>query len=78
MTNLTAVSKAQPQKYFNWGYHDAAADVRNGRPNKWEGTPHFSPEYKTGYAAGWVAGSNDENTECSQYAYDMATLWGDV
>ena len=40
---------SNPRVTFNWGYHDAAADRKAGRPAR-DLTDHFDPYYTAGYA----------------------------
>jgi hypothetical protein len=66
------------REYFNWGFHDGAADVAHKRANKWATTSHFNQAYKAGYLAGFSEAQAGRDTSDSQAAWDWATFWGDI
>ena len=49
---------ASPRVRFNWGFHDATADVCAGRPAR-DMTSHFCRPYAAGYLAGTAAMVDD-------------------
>ncbi len=63
-----------PRLHFNWGFHDAANDLRKDRGFKPGGVsnpqgPHFMPSYEQGYRAGYAAAQRGESTESSELAW---------
>lgn len=62
---------------FNWGYHDGASDVRNGREER-----DMSTHYSRGYAAGYRAGVRDAkgglDTSSSEPAWLAAVRAGKI
>lgn len=67
---------------FNWGYHDAAGEVKNGRPRLTQcfgeqTTRIVSREHDAAYYDGYIAGLEDARanqcTECSAPAWKRLT-----
>ena len=59
------------QVLFNWGYHDAALDLREGRANKWAETPHTKAAYPAGYLAGFKDAQGGRYNDDSSHAWAM-------
>lgn len=70
------MSKLEQQIQFNWGYHDGAADQRNGRRRREMGThlfalPKVEQLYRAGYEAGYMAAAE------GIYEVNSGEVWGE-
>lgn len=70
------MTKVEQQIQFNWGYHDGAADQRNGRQRREVGKhlfalPKNDQPYRAGYEAGYRAAAE------GLYVVDSGEAWGE-
>lgn len=68
----------EPRVRFNWGYHDAAADVEAGRPDRATADPSTPgwrplPAFDVAYAEGYLAGTKDARE--GTYAGNSDAAW---
>ena len=75
MAKRTVAVEFGPRIHFNWGYHDGAGDVRNGRVRLGIPTGELFalPAANRAYCSGYHAGVNDARD--GGYAQDSTAAW---
>ena len=74
MNKCATLELSVARQHFNWGFHDAASDVRHGRPNKWKRKDHFCKPYKSGYLLGYFYAKHDMPTDSSDAAWEAGAV----
>lgn len=80
-TDKESYTLESPRLHFNWGFHDAASDVKSKRPKRQVGKGNppskpgpyplnpADPAYAAGYMAGWDTASAGKPTDSSDAAW---------